>query len=76
VYTLDFYCHEARLCLEVDGDQHSLTEARDAARDQFLAQRGILTLRFSAVDCFFNAVVVAEGIRLACIERSGRDPSC
>lgn len=42
-YYLDFYCHEARLAVELDGDQH-LPEA-DAIRDHALAAIGIETLR-------------------------------
>lgn len=71
-YTLDFYCHEAKLCVEVDGDQHD--DVRDAVRDAFMAERGIVTVRYASRECFTNTDVVAEDIRLKCIERSGRDP--
>ena len=47
-YILDFYCHEARLGIEVDGGQHNDPETRrqDAARTVFLASKGITVLRF------------------------------
>ena len=47
-YILDFYCHEARLGIEVDGGQHDDPETRrqDAARTVFLAGKGITVLRF------------------------------
>jgi 3-isopropylmalate/(R)-2-methylmalate dehydratase small subunit len=50
-YTLDFYCPAARLCVEIDGQSHGMgdTPARDAARDAFLAEHGIQTLRFPAI---------------------------
>ena len=34
-YVLDFYCHQARLCVEVDGEAHWLGDqpAKDARRD-------------------------------------------
>lgn len=45
-YVLDFYCAEAKVCIEVDGYQHEFTVERDDRRDRHLADNGILTLRF------------------------------
>ena len=49
-YVLDFYCHQARLCVEVDGEAHWLGDqtAKDARRDGWLADKGIRTLRIPA----------------------------
>ena len=49
-YVLDFYCHNAGLAVEVDGQTHWLGDApqRDEARDAWLAQRGVRTLRLPA----------------------------
>jgi very-short-patch-repair endonuclease len=49
-YILDFYCHEARLAVEIDGQAHwSEEQARhDAQRYAYLRARGIETLRLSA----------------------------
>jgi len=49
-YILDFYCHEASLCVEVDGGSHSLGQRpdKDERRDAWLAEKGIRTLRLSA----------------------------
>jgi len=49
-YVLDFYCHAALLCVEVDGAMHYVgdREARDATHDAWLAARGITTLRLPA----------------------------
>ncbi len=46
-YVLDFYCPSAKLCIEVDGIQHSMEEevARDAKRTAFLEREGISVLR-------------------------------
>lgn len=56
-YVLDFYCHEVSLCVEVDGESHSLgrNPQKDARRDAWLAERGIRTLRISA-SCVLNDV--------------------
>jgi UDP-N-acetylmuramyl tripeptide synthase/very-short-patch-repair endonuclease len=47
-YVLDFYCHELKLAIELDGGQHNEPSecARDARRNAFMAERGIVTLRF------------------------------
>ncbi|WP_063934706.1 endonuclease domain-containing protein, partial [Archangium violaceum] len=48
-YILDFYSHEAKLVLELDGDGHARPEqrARDAERTAFLETHGLTVLRFS-----------------------------
>lgn len=47
-HILDFYCADAKLAVELDGFQHGLPEGiqRDAAREKFLVEQGIETLRF------------------------------
>lgn len=45
-YVLDFYCHEARLCIELDGSQHAGQMPYDQKRDAALSAQGIRTLRF------------------------------
>ena len=47
-YTLDFYCAEAKLSLEVDGSQHGFPNQhqRDEAKEKYLLNRGIVTKRF------------------------------
>jgi UDP-N-acetylmuramyl tripeptide synthase/very-short-patch-repair endonuclease len=47
-YVLDFYCHELKLAIEVDGGQHneSWRQAHDMRRDAFASEHGIQTLRY------------------------------
>src|SRR5262249_45042977 len=47
-WTLDFYCAEAKLSLEVDGGQHGFPdrEQSDQEKEQYLLTRGIVTKRF------------------------------
>ena len=47
-YSLDFYCVEARLNVELDGFQHGFPDQQqhDSEREEFLSGLGILTLRF------------------------------
>ena len=51
-YILDFFCSDARLAIEVDGETHSRGDqpARDAVRDAYFAQVGIGTMRVAARD--------------------------
>ncbi len=51
-YIVDFYCHGAKLAVELDGSQHyEPTEAeKDRARTAYLESQGITVLRFSNLD--------------------------
>ena len=71
VYSLDFYCSDARLAIEVDGEAHSRGDrpARDAARDAWLMRHGIATLRVPAIDVFRNIEGVIDGIVATARER-------
>jgi len=66
-YVLDFYCYEAKLCVEIDGQSHDFTSARDERRDRWLALQGVRTLRVSARDVLRNLdgvvrYIVAEAL--------------
>ena len=47
-YILDFYCHEAKLAIELDGSQHSEDEQikYDEERTKTLGEQGIKVIRF------------------------------
>jgi very-short-patch-repair endonuclease len=51
-YILDFYCHQYKLCIELDGGQHyeSAGIQHDTQRQVFLTSHGVHTLRFSNSD--------------------------
>jgi len=63
-YVLDFYCHEVRLNVELDGSQHYTEEgkAHDAIRDRYLQQQGIEVVRFSNLDVLTNMDSVLDVI--------------
>jgi len=48
-YVVDFYCHELRLIIEVDGEVHSLTEnkAYDGRRENILIINGYHVIHLS-----------------------------
>ena len=68
-FIVDFYCHAARLVVEVDGRQHYQEEglAYDAERDAVLEGYGLTVLRFSnhEVDMNFSGVcyTISEALR-------------
>ena len=51
-FIADFYCHSARLVIELDGSQHYTNQgkAHDTARTEILERYGIYVLRFSNKD--------------------------
>jgi very-short-patch-repair endonuclease len=55
-YILDFYCHDYKFCIELDGGQHYTDQGqrRDGDRETFLQAEGIRTLRFSNLDVLQN----------------------
>jgi very-short-patch-repair endonuclease len=69
-YVLDFYCDSLKLCIEIDGEQHDFTVAKDAARDRWLSDLGIRTIRIAARDVLRNP----DGV-VAWIAGLGRSPS-
>jgi len=64
MYILDFYSHEVRLNIEVDGSQHYTEEgmAKDRIRDAELGADGIEVMRFSDGDVLTNITGVGEAI--------------
>ena len=83
-YVLDFYCADARLCVEVDGQSHDMGDrpAQDARRDAWFADAGIETLRLPASEVLQDAAAAAEAVALHARERlpvhhplRGRSPS-
>lgn len=70
-HTLDFFCHEAKLNIELDGSQHGHPEhlQADAEWDAWLAERGIMVMRFWNARLRREKQVVRDAIRQALQER-------
>ncbi|MBD2777942.1 endonuclease domain-containing protein [Iningainema tapete] len=45
-FIVDFYCGEAQLVVEVDGEIHDYTQEQDAIRQEFLESLGLRVVRF------------------------------
>jgi len=71
-YSLDFYCAEAKVSLEVDGGQHGFPERqdRDKAKERYLLSRGILTKRFWNWQVRDQPEMVRENVWLLLQERA------
>jgi len=63
-YVADFYCHEALLVIELDGDIHNLEEIkkRDEKREKAITELGITVLRFSNNEIFLEIEKVLEKV--------------
>ena len=64
VFILDFYCHTAKLAIEIDGEYHLEQEQQiyDRARTELLNQAGIQELRFTNQDILTNLPSVLGSI--------------
>ena len=65
IYIADFYCHKAKLVIEIDGSQHSSIQNReyDQGRSDFFMGLGIRVIRFSNRDILSNINAVLEKIK-------------
>jgi very-short-patch-repair endonuclease len=66
-YIVDFYCHAAKLVVELDGSQHYTPEKMeyDAKRTAYLEAQGLKVIRFSNLDItrrFREVCETIEGI--------------
>jgi len=66
-YVLDFYCPEAKLAIELDGEQHGTESNRrhDAGRTIYLGKNGIRVLRFWNAEVYENSDGVLDAIARA-----------
>ncbi|MFN7284931.1 MAG: endonuclease domain-containing protein [Dolichospermum sp.] len=61
-FIVDFYCHEVKLVIEVDGEIHNYTQVEDAIREEFLESLGLRVVRFKNEDVLFRIEGVLEEI--------------
>ncbi len=71
-YIADFYCHEARLVIEVDGPIHDSIGRRehDQQRDGVMEDFGIMILRFSNDEIRYHLQKVLKKIEEVSIMRT------
>ncbi len=70
-FIADFYCHKAKLVIEIDGSMHDIDEykIKDKGREDEFEKFGITTIRFKNEEVFQNLDNVIEIIRSECESR-------
>ena len=70
-FIVDFYCHEARLIVEVDGSIHAQADQAeyDIARDEVLTAYGLLLLRITNAEIRGDLDGVLKRIAAECAQR-------
>jgi cyclase len=65
-YIVDFYCHQAKLVIEVDGSVHQLEEVkkRDEQKDKDLQNVGFTVIHFTNKEVMTSASDVLKKIQL------------
>lgn len=66
-YIADFYCHEIKLVIELDGSIHNLPEiaSNDLERQKYLEEIGLTVLRFTNRELYHNLNQVLDKIKEA-----------
>ena len=69
-YIVDFYCHDARLIVELDGSQHydPKEQKKDQQRTEDLQSRGLRVIRIPNNEIAYNFAGVCEYIDL-CVQQ-------
>jgi very-short-patch-repair endonuclease len=62
-FVVDFYCHAAKLAVELDGRQHEWFSDYDAGRTEILERLGLRIVRFKNEDVLNDLDLVLAKIR-------------
>ena len=62
-FIVDFYCHQAGLVVEVDGDVHDLQKEEDERREKVLSEMGLRIVRFGNDEVVSRLSAVVGKIR-------------
>ena len=73
-YIVDFYCHQARVVVELDGSQHydPIEKEKDRQRTAYLASQGLTVLRFTNLEVTRQFSSVCQAIDDACTHTLSR----
>ena len=63
-FIADFYCHKAKLVIEVDGDIHELQKDYDIGRTEELSDLGLKVIRFTNEEVINDIESVIDKIKL------------
>ena len=71
-FIVDFYCHELKLIIEIDGSSHDEKQEADEIRQRRLEAFGITFLRFDDLDVKKRMGWVLEELSIRVRELAGR----
>ena len=73
-YIADFYCHQAKLVVELDGSQHydPTQQEKDRQRTAYLTSQGLTVLRFTNLEVTRQFSAVCQTIDNACTNTLSR----
>ena len=65
IYIVDFYCHQSKLIIEIDGDYHNRSSQieQDYWRDETLKNSGFKILRFTDQEVLMNLDQLIEIVK-------------
>ena len=71
-YIVDFYCHKAKLAVELDGSQHyePAEQLKDSQRTKYLNDQGIEVLRFTNLQVLHEFDAVCNYIHSEVLQRT------
>lgn len=64
-FVVDYYCHESKLVVELDGMSHVGQAESDDQRTHYLESQGLRVVRFTNDDVLSDPTLVAEAIARA-----------
>jgi very-short-patch-repair endonuclease len=65
-FIVDFYCHQVRLVVEIDGPIHEFQQEYDCERAHILRQHGLHLIRFTDVEVMEDLEGVLGKLRTVC----------
>ena len=70
-FVADFYCHKARMIIEIDGISHDMGDQPefDQQRDELLMATGLNVIRIPAPEVLRDPAAVAESLITFCLHR-------
>jgi very-short-patch-repair endonuclease len=74
IFIADFYCHEARLVIEIDGDIHKEQIEYDDGREAEIEKYNIKVIRFTNDEVNNDIDLVVQKIKIIVIERTKSPP--
>lgn len=76
IFIVDFYCHEIKLAIEIDGEVHQDEDVKeyDDGRTHDIEKLGITVLRFTNTDVINQRSKVISAIKKSITELLSRNP--